>query len=124
MADGWPVVWLARKLGMPLKERAAGADLFDRLRSRTGENIQPVRVFFFGGRDGAAERAHQVLSDEDGSVVAAGWHNPGFGDVVSMSSDDVIQKSMMRNPILCLFRLAPRRAKTGLSIIKSGWRLR
>ena len=27
LADGAPVVWLARRLGMPLKERVAGSDL-------------------------------------------------------------------------------------------------
>ena len=28
LADGVPVVWLAKQLGMPLQERVAGADLF------------------------------------------------------------------------------------------------
>src|SRR4029079_15785513 len=28
-ADGMPIVWLSRLLGIPLKERIAGADLFD-----------------------------------------------------------------------------------------------
>ncbi|MEL6861687.1 MAG: WecB/TagA/CpsF family glycosyltransferase [Pseudomonadota bacterium] len=105
LADGWPVVWLARKLGMPLKERAAGADLFERLRSKTGDEVRPIRVFFFGGRPGAAERAHQILSQESGRVVAAGWHNPGFGDVESMSAPDVIAKINETKPDFVLVSL-------------------
>ncbi len=31
-ADGMPIVWLGRLLGIPLKHRIAGADIFDRLR--------------------------------------------------------------------------------------------
>ena len=73
LADGWPVVWLARRLGMPLKERAAGADLFDRLRGRSSKEAVPIRVFFFGGRHGAAQRAYDELSQEEGRFVAAGW---------------------------------------------------
>ncbi len=105
LADGWPVVWLARKLGMPLKERAAGADLFERLRAKTGENVRPIRVFFFGGRKGAAQRAYDVLAQEAGRIVAAGWHNPGYGDVDSMSGADVIQKINETKPDFVLVSL-------------------
>jgi len=92
LADGAPVVWLARQLGMPLKERVAGSDLFDRLRHQQKDTATPIRVFFFGGRDGAAQAAHDVLAREDGRMIAAGWHNPGFGDIDSMSSEDVRAK--------------------------------
>ena len=92
LADGGPVVWLARQLGMPLKERVAGSDLFDRLRHQRKDTATPIRIFFFGGRDGASEAAHKVLQRESGRMIAAGWHNPGFGDVESMSSDEVRRK--------------------------------
>lgn len=92
LPDGAPVVWLARQLGMPLKERVAGSDLFDRLRYQKKESATPIRVFFFGGRDGAAQAAHEVIAQENGRMIAVGWHNPGFGDVESMSSDDVRNK--------------------------------
>ncbi len=98
LADGAPVVWLARQLGMPLKERVAGSDLFERLRHRQSDSAIPIRVFFFGGRDGAAQAAHQVLELENGRMVAAGWHNPGFGDVESMSGEDVRTKINAAKP--------------------------
>lgn len=105
LADGWPVVWLARKLGMPLKERSAGADLFDRLRKRPEQSATPIRVFFFGGRDGAAERAHEVLSQDGGHVVPAGWLNPGYGDLDSMSGQDVIDTINAAKPDFVLVSL-------------------
>lgn len=98
LADGAPVVWLARQLGMPLKERVAGSDLFDRLRADQKAEAVPIRVFFFGGRDGAAETAHKVLAGEQGRMSAAGWHNPGFGDVESMSSADIRAKINQAKP--------------------------
>ena len=89
LADGAPVVWLARKLGAPLPERVAGSDLFERLRKkRPGE--APIRVFFFGGRAGAAEKAAEALNGEAGGMVACGHLNPGYGDVESMSAHVIL----------------------------------
>ncbi len=98
LADGAPVVWLARQLNMPLKERVAGSDLFDRLRYDERSDATPIRVFFFGGREGAAEGAHGVLEAEQGRLVAAGWHNPGYGDVESMSTDEIRAKINAAKP--------------------------
>lgn len=98
LPDGAPVVWLARQLGMPLKERVAGADLFERLRTNASDEALPIRVFFFGGRDGAAEAAHEALEKEQGRLIAAGWHNPGFGDIESMSSAEIRDKINQANP--------------------------
>ncbi|MEO0700216.1 MAG: WecB/TagA/CpsF family glycosyltransferase, partial [Pseudomonadota bacterium] len=92
LADGAPVVWLAKQLGMPLRERVAGADLYERLRSDTDQNARPIRIFFFGGREGAAEAAGRTVERENGRLICAGWHNPGFGDVESMSTPDIRSK--------------------------------
>lgn len=98
LADGAPVVWLARQLGMPLVERVAGSDLFDRLRVDASKDATPIRVFFFGGREGSAEAAHKALQEEQGRFIAAGWHNPGFGDVESMSSSEIHDKINSAKP--------------------------
>lgn len=89
LADGAPVVWLAKRFGMPLQERVAGADLFERLRADARPGVPPIRVFFFGGREGAAEGAHETLLEEDGRLIASGWLNPGYGDVESMSTANI-----------------------------------
>lgn len=90
LADGAPVVWLARQLGAPVPERVAGSDLFERLRAKMpGE--RPIRVFFFGGREGAAEKAAVKLSEEGGGLIPCGHLNPGYGDVASMSAPVMIE---------------------------------
>lgn len=80
--DGVPVVKLAQAAGVPEAEKAAGSDLFDRLRE------EPLSVFFFGGRPGAARAAHEALAAAGGQMRAGGYHDPGHGDVASMSTPE------------------------------------
>lgn len=91
VADGAPILWLARKQGTPLPERVAGADVFDALRFGAARQHlgRPMRVFFFGGPEGVAERACQVLNDETartGCMEGVGAIYPGHGSVEDMSS--------------------------------------
>lgn len=90
LADGAPIAAIAQALGAPLKSRAAGSDLFDALRANPAMTGRRLRVFFFGGRDGAAEAAAAALGSTRGGLEAAGALNPGRGDVDSMSGVDVI----------------------------------
>lgn len=90
LVDGAPLVMLAKLLGVPVRSRVAGSDLFEALRRRPGFAGRKLKVFFFGGRDGAAEAAAKAVNDENGGVRAVGFLNPGHGDVESMSADDVI----------------------------------
>lgn len=92
VADGAPLVLLARLLGAPVTERVAGSDLFEALAAQPGFRGRRMRVFFFGGRDGAAERAAKVLNARRGGLEAVGWLNPGHGDVASMSADAIIDE--------------------------------
>jgi len=55
VADGMPLVWLAGLAGIPIRERVAGAALFDTLRRASGQTLS---VYFFGGPDGVADHAH------------------------------------------------------------------
>ncbi|MGF1543283.1 MAG: WecB/TagA/CpsF family glycosyltransferase [Parvularculaceae bacterium] len=91
LADGAPVVALARYLGAPLTERCAGSDVFDALRKRPAIAGRRIRAFFLGGRDGAAEAARAAVNAERGGVEGVGALNPGFGDVEAMSGDDVVE---------------------------------
>jgi N-acetylglucosaminyldiphosphoundecaprenol N-acetyl-beta-D-mannosaminyltransferase len=83
LADGMPLVWIARLLGLPVTERVSGADLFERLRKMPGE---PLRVYLFGGPDGVAERAAARINAAGGGLRCVGYETPGFGSVESMSS--------------------------------------
>jgi len=89
VADGMPLVWLARLMGIPIRERVAGSTLFDALRSRPEK---PLAVYFFGGPDGVAQLAAAKLDLERKGLACAGYESPGFGSIDELSSDAVIQR--------------------------------
>lgn len=87
IADGMPLVWLARLAGAPVPERVSGSGLFDWLRR---ESTSPWRVFFFGGGPQAGERASAALDSAPGGMRGCGALYPGFGSVEEMSQDEWI----------------------------------
>jgi N-acetylglucosaminyldiphosphoundecaprenol N-acetyl-beta-D-mannosaminyltransferase len=89
VADGMPLVWISRLLGIPLKERVAGSDLFEWLGHRSD---RPVGVYFFGGPDGAAEAASLKLNAARGTMHCVGHQSPGFGNVEALSRADMIER--------------------------------
>ena len=54
-ADGMPVVWIAWLLGVPIKDRIAGSDIFDALKAGH-DSAKPLKVFLFGGAEGVLRR--------------------------------------------------------------------
>jgi N-acetylglucosaminyldiphosphoundecaprenol N-acetyl-beta-D-mannosaminyltransferase len=89
-ADGMPIVWLARLLGVPIPERVSGSDIFDVLRS-SGSSDKPFKVFLFGGSDGVAATVSAMLNAQATGMQCVGWLNPGFGTVEEMSSSKTIK---------------------------------
>lgn len=88
VADGFPIVAIARLLAIPIPERVAGSDLIERLYKRTTAN--PLKVFFFGGEPGAGEKACEVINRSASGLKAVGHYAPGFGSVGEMSADKII----------------------------------
>jgi N-acetylglucosaminyldiphosphoundecaprenol N-acetyl-beta-D-mannosaminyltransferase len=98
LADGMPIVWLARLLGVPIRQRVAGSDLFEALCVQTRRT---VKVFFFGGPDGiaqkASERVNALAQDREKrgltpGVRCVGFESPGFGSLDDMSRPDIIDR--------------------------------
>ena len=91
LADGMPIVWIAKLLGIPIKERVAGSTLFEALSAqKTVEN--KIKVFFFGGQEGIAEQAHNKLNQSDSALMSCGFYDPGFLDIEEMSQQHIIDK--------------------------------
>lgn len=89
LADGMPLVWIARLLGIPLPERVSGSGLFERLR---GQSATRWKVFFFGGQAGVGEAACQAIGEREAGMSAAGHLYPGMGSVAEMSRADWIER--------------------------------
>lgn len=87
VADGMPLIWMARLLQIPLPERVAGSGMFERLRADRGN---AMKVYFFGGQKDAAESACQQLNSSHSSMHCVGSDSPGFGSIEDMSSPEII----------------------------------
>ena len=85
VADGMPLVWMAKLLGVPIRERVAGSSLFEALRQ---QNATPPRsVYFFGGPDGVAEIAATRVNQTPSGIKCVGYQSPGFVSVEEMSNE-------------------------------------
>jgi N-acetylglucosaminyldiphosphoundecaprenol N-acetyl-beta-D-mannosaminyltransferase len=108
VADGMPLVWLARLIGIPLRERVAGASLFEALGRSSG---RPLAVYFFGGPDGVAEAAARRLERVGKGLVCVGYESPGFGSVEEMSSEETIRRINASNADLLVVSLGARKGQ-------------
>jgi len=91
IADGMPLIWVARLLGIPFPGRVTGSGLIEMLRKRGSNPKKVVSVFFFGGEEDVAEQACQVISEEQGGLTCAGFYSPGFGSISDMSDPAIIE---------------------------------
>lgn len=105
LVDGAPLVALGRMAGIPIQERCAGSDVFAALRLKPGFPGRRLRVFFFGGREGTAKAAAEAVDAEGRGVEAAGYFDPGNGNVASMSGSDIINKINASNADFVLVAL-------------------
>jgi len=96
VADGMPLIWVAKLLGIPINERVAGSTLFDELSKRPRD--KKIKVFFFGGQEGIAEQAHHKLNEQSVGMISCGFYGPGFVSVDEMSATAIINEINHANP--------------------------
>ena len=89
--DGMPIVWIARLLGLPIKDRVAGSDMIETLWGRQ-HCVRQLQLFLFGGAEGAVEAAAKALNERPGGLRCVGSIYPGFGTIEDMSRDDFIDR--------------------------------
>ena len=89
-ADGMPIVWIARLMGIPIKNRIAGSDIFEALKVRARPE-GPLKVFLFGAKDSVVEAAAKTLNLTTG-LSCVGWICPGWGSVDELSQKEFIDK--------------------------------
>jgi len=76
VADGMPLVWLARVLRTPLPERVAGSSLVSSLaQAAAGKHS----LYLLGGPPGVARSAAEALQRENPTLRVAGAHGPSMG---------------------------------------------
>ena len=88
-ADGMPIVWIARLLGLPIENKVSGSDLFEELRTAE-RGARPLTVFWFGGAAGVAAVAAEKINGKSAGLRCVGSIDPGFGTVEEMSRDALL----------------------------------
>lgn len=77
-ADGASIVWAAKLLGVPLKERVTGVDLF--LRLLTLSNQKGYRIYLFGSKEEVIKKAKENIENSYPDIKIVGYRNGYFSD--------------------------------------------
>lgn len=90
-ADGASILWAAKKLGISLKERVTGIDLFEELLKLS--NVKKYRIFLFGAKQEVVEKVKQIIEKKYPNVVIAGIRNGYFDQSKEQEIVDMIKES-------------------------------
>ena len=77
LVDGYPLVWISKFYGSPVKGRISGADLVPylcRIAAKKGYSI-----FIIGGKEGIAEKAKENLQKRYKGIHISGVYSPPVG---------------------------------------------
>lgn len=77
LADGVPVLWAARLLGVPIREKVSGSDMVYWLSEYCAK--KGFSIFLLGAAEGVAEKAGRVLEGLYPGLRIAGTHSPPLG---------------------------------------------
>lgn len=108
VADGMPLVWIARAMGIPIRERLAGSSLFERINKETYSSMS---VYFFGGPDGAACRAADTINSGSTTMTCVGYNFPGFGTIEDMSDTNIIREINKNHPDFLIVSLGAKKGQ-------------
>ena len=88
--DGMPMVWYAKFNGFKKVSRVYGPDLMLNICSRSIE--YGVKHFFYGGREGVAEKLKNNLMEKFPGIQVVGTYTPPFRTLTKDEEIDVLNK--------------------------------
>lgn len=77
-ADGASIIWAAKKLGIPLKERVAGIDLFENLVKMAAE--KGYKIYLFGAKEEVVQKVKKTFEEQYPSLQIVGVRNGYFSE--------------------------------------------
>lgn len=75
-ADGASIVWAAKKLGIPIKERVTGIDLFLRLVEES--DTKGYKIYLFGAKEDVVKKVKEIFCDKYKNLQIVGIRNGYF----------------------------------------------
>lgn len=95
--DGWPVVWLSRKVGTGVPERVTGADLMPQLCAEAAE--RGLRVAIVGGAPGVPELAASNLRQASPALRIVAAESPPLGfENDAEATQDLLERLRQSRP--------------------------
>ena len=98
-ADGMPLVWSARLLGVPIEGRVTGADMVPALAERAAQKGHSI--YFLGAAPGIAEKAAKILLLQYPGLKIAGIASPSV-EAVQNGDPAIIVACKAANPDILL----------------------
>lgn len=85
VADGIGIIYGAKILKRPLKEKIPGIELVQDLFAKMA--VENKSVYLFGARPGVAEKAAERLQQQYSGLAVCGWHDGYFADDADIIQD-------------------------------------
>ncbi len=95
LPDGAGILWAARRLGQPLRERVTGVDTVWRLAALAARRGH--RIFLLGAAEGVAERAARRLQRDHPDLIVGGTWS---GSPVPREAEEIIARVRSARPDL------------------------
>jgi N-acetylglucosaminyldiphosphoundecaprenol N-acetyl-beta-D-mannosaminyltransferase len=96
--DGMPMVWAGRRAGARNMTRVYGPDLMLALAERAAAN--GWRSFFYGGKDGVADRLVDRLQNRHPEMISVGTYAPPFRPLTPVEDDEIVARINAARPDL------------------------
>jgi hypothetical protein len=111
IVDGMPVVWIARLMGLLIRRRVAGSDVFAAMKSRP--SARNLKLFLFGGDEGVADAAARTINQRTARMQCVGSIYPGLATSTRCLEPKSSTKSTPATQISSSLLWGPKRANTG-----------
>lgn len=104
LADGMPILWSARLLGRPLREKLSGSDMLPRLSALAAE--RGWSVYYLGAADGVADEVARRLTERHPSLRVGGTFSPPMGfEKDEAVNEDILRRLQESKPDICFVAL-------------------
>ncbi len=100
LADGMPLVWASRLLGMELKQRVAGSDLVPQLAKLSAQ--RGFRIFMLGAEEESSRGAAEWMEKNYPGVRVAGRYCPKFQPLEEMDHEEILSRIAASKPEILL----------------------
>ena len=108
-ADGMPLVWGAKLLGVNLEGRVAGSDMIPALAERAAQNGHSI--YFFGSAPGVAQSAADILKAKYPDLKIAGVMSPPYSSVLEVDPAIIAEIKAAKPDILLVALGNPKQEK-------------